>query len=212
MAAPAPGTEPLTGVMARASGWPALFRSAFKRSRNAMVLLDDQRSQVDANPAYLELLGKRSGDVLGRPVYDFVADGPLVSAAEWRVKIARDEFSGVADLIRAEGDRVTVQFAGHPETATGKRLVLMVVLSTARHGRRLRDETGTVAPVQALSRREQEVVRLIGAGSSGPEIADELQISHNTVRTHAFNAMTKLNARSRAHLVAKALAGGHALR
>jgi len=44
------------------------------------------------------------------------------------------------------------------------------------------------------------------------EIADELQISHNTVRTHAFNAMTKLNARSRAHLVAKALAGGHALR
>jgi DNA-binding CsgD family transcriptional regulator len=32
------------------------------------------------------------------------------------------------------------------------------------------------------------------------------------VRTHAYNAMTKLNARSRAHLVAKALAGGHALR
>ena len=66
--------------------------------------------------------------------------------------------------------------------------------------------------MEALSRREQEVVRLIGAGSSGPEIADELQIAHNTVRTHAFNAMTKLNARSRAHLVAKALAGGHALR
>jgi DNA-binding CsgD family transcriptional regulator len=198
--------------MARASGWPALFRSAFKRSRNAMVLLDDQRAQVDANPAYLELLRRRNADVIGRPIYDFVADGPLVSAAEWRATIARDEFSGVADLVRSDSGLVTVQFAGHPETATGKRLVLLVALNTARHGRRLRDETPNAGPVEALSRREQEVVRLIGAGSSGPEIADELQISHNTVRTHAFNAMTKLNARSRAHLVAKALAGGHALR
>jgi PAS domain S-box-containing protein len=198
--------------MAREAGWAGLFRSAFKRSRNAMVLLDDQRAQVDANPAYLELLGRRRADVLGRPLYEFVADGPLVSAAEWKVAIARDEFSGVADMVRAQGDTVTVQFAGHPETATGKRLVLLVALSSARSGRRLRDEVGGATPVEALSRREQEVVRLIGGGSSGPEIADELQISHNTVRTHAFNAMTKLNARSRAHLVAKALAGGHALR
>jgi PAS domain S-box-containing protein len=194
------------------AGWAGLFRSAFKRSRNAMVLLDDQRAQVDANPAYLELLGRRRTDVLGRPFYEFVADGPLVSAAEWRAAITRDEFSGVADMVRGQGDTVTVQFAGHPETATGKRLVLLVALSSARSGRRLRDEAGAATPVEALSRREQEVVRLIGAGSSGPEIADELQIAHNTVRTHAFNAMTKLNARSRAHLVAKALAGGHALR
>ena len=44
--------------------------------------------------------------------------------------------------------------------------------------------------------------------ATGPEIADELMISHNTVRTHAYNAMTKLGARSRAHLVAKALGDG----
>ena len=48
-------------------------------------------------------------------------------------------------------------------------------------------------------------------GSTGREIADELQISHETVRTHIRNAMEKLHARSRAHLVAKALAGGHLL-
>src|SRR5436190_13431937 len=59
----------------------------------------------------------------------------------------------------------------------------------------------------ALAREE-----FTGAGSTGREIAEELQISHNTVRTHAFNAMTKLHARSRAQLVAKALAGGHAMR
>ena len=59
-----------------------------------------------------------------------------------------------------------------------------------------------------LSKREQEIVRLIALGSTGPEIADELQIAHNTVRTHIRNSMTKLRARSRAHLVANALGHG----
>jgi DNA-binding CsgD family transcriptional regulator len=65
---------------------------------------------------------------------------------------------------------------------------------------------------RALSRREHEIVGLVAAGSTGPEIADELQIAHDTVRTHVRNAMTKLGARSRAHLVAKALGDGIALR
>jgi DNA-binding CsgD family transcriptional regulator len=41
------------------------------------------------------------------------------------------------------------------------------------------------------------------------EIADELHIAHNTVRTHVRNAMVKVNARSRSHLVAVALGEGH---
>jgi DNA-binding CsgD family transcriptional regulator len=43
---------------------------------------------------------------------------------------------------------------------------------------------------------------------TGAELADELHISHDTVRTHVRSAMTKLGARSRAHLVAKALGDG----
>jgi LuxR family maltose regulon positive regulatory protein len=48
-------------------------------------------------------------------------------------------------------------------------------------------------------------------GRTAPEIADELQISVNTVRTHLRNSMQRVGARSRAQLVAKALAEGHAL-
>ena len=43
-------------------------------------------------------------------------------------------------------------------------------------------------------------------GLTSAEIADELHVSHNTVRTHVRNAMGKLEARSRAHLVAKSMA------
>ena len=48
-------------------------------------------------------------------------------------------------------------------------------------------------------------MRLVALGQTGPEIADELGIAHDTVRTHVRNAMDKLGARSRAHLVAKAI-------
>ena len=54
-------------------------------------------------------------------------------------------------------------------------------------------------------------MRLVALGHTGPEIAGELQIAHDTVRTHVRNAMTTSGARSRAHLVALALGGGHAL-
>ena len=65
-----------------------------------------------------------------------------------------------------------------------------------------------IAIVERRSAREREIVRMIALGSTSPEIAEELGIAHDTVRTHARNAMTKVGARSRAHLVARALGKG----
>src|SRR4051794_41948229 len=76
--------------MARASGWPALFWDAFKQSRNGMVLLDEQRCQVEVNPAYVELLGAHRSALLGRPVYEHIEDGPIVSAGEWRGTVPKE--------------------------------------------------------------------------------------------------------------------------
>src|SRR4051794_1509950 len=157
------------GSMPRPTGWPALFWSAFKQSRNPMVLLDEHRRQVELNPAYLGLLGARRSELIGRPVYENMVDGPTATPGEWRAALEQDEFSGVVQMIRSDGTNVTVQFAGHPETVTGRRLVLVVAVSTSRSGRRLPVEAPTN---ETLSEREREVVRLIGKGSTGPEIAE----------------------------------------
>ena len=196
--------------MAARDGWAALFWSAFKDSRNAMVLLDEHRRHVDVNGAYLKLAGYTRDEVIGRPVWEYIAGGPLQTGREWDRAIARGELSGQAGLVCADGTTVTVQYAGHTEVATGQRLVLFVALSTSRWGRHSRrdSETGTR---EALSAREREIVQLVAAGETGPEIAEHLHISHDTVRTHVRNAMAKVGARSRAHLVAKALGDGHAL-
>jgi DNA-binding NarL/FixJ family response regulator len=112
-------------------------------------------------------------------------------------------------LVRADGARIAAQWAGSAEVVTGRHLALVVALSTSRWGPHARRIITPEAEHVPLSRREREIVTLIALGSSGPEIADELGIAHDTVRTHVRNAMTKIGARSRAQLVAKALGEGH---
>jgi LuxR family maltose regulon positive regulatory protein len=55
----------------------------------------------------------------------------------------------------------------------------------------------TTALVDPLSVREREVLRLLGTELSGPEIARELVVSLNTVRTHTKNVYMKLGVNNR---------------
>jgi pimeloyl-ACP methyl ester carboxylesterase/DNA-binding CsgD family transcriptional regulator len=55
-----------------------------------------------------------------------------------------------------------------------------------------------------LSQREIEVIRLIAAGRSNPEIARELFITRNTVQNHVSNILTKLDLQNRAQAAAYA--------
>lgn len=190
------------------SGWSGFFETAFKQSRNAMVLVDDRRIQIDVNGAYLKLLGYPRGRVIGQPLYRYVAETSRASGEEWAAALAVGRFTGEAELICADGSRASVQWGASAEVVTGRRLVLFVALSTSRWGGRFRRTALSERDAGPLSPREQEIVRLIALGSTGPEIADELQIAHDTVRTHVRNSMTKLRARSRAHLVANALGRG----
>ena len=58
--------------------------------------------------------------------------------------------------------------------------------------------------VDELSSRELEVLRLLRSDLSGPEIARELLVSLNTMRTHTKNIYTKLGAKSRREAVGRA--------
>ncbi|WBQ03739.1 response regulator transcription factor [Kribbella sp. CA-293567] len=60
----------------------------------------------------------------------------------------------------------------------------------------------------ALTPREREMVALVATGLSNLEIADRMYVSPFTVRAHVQRAMTKLEARDRAQLVAIAYQTG----
>jgi len=63
-------------------------------------------------------------------------------------------------------------------------------------------------PIDTLSPRELEVLRLLALGNTNHEIADTLVVSVKTVETHRAHIMGKLKADSRAALVRHALAAG----
>ena len=58
--------------------------------------------------------------------------------------------------------------------------------------------------MEPLSDREQEVLRLLGTELSGPEIARELVVSLNTVRSHTKSIYTKLGVNTRRTAVRRA--------
>ena len=73
-----------------------------------------------------------------------------------------------------------------------------------------RREPAAVGPVpqqalaDPLSQREVEVLRLLDSELTGPQIADELYVSLNTLRTHTKRIFTKLDVKTRAAAVRRA--------
>ena len=68
------------------------------------------------------------------------------------------------------------------------------------------DDADDKRPV--LTERERQVLSMLAEGQSGAQIAAELVLSPETVRTHVRNAMSKLGATTRSHAVALALQRG----
>ncbi|MEU9008353.1 response regulator transcription factor [Streptomyces sp. NPDC048479] len=62
--------------------------------------------------------------------------------------------------------------------------------------------------LSALTVREREVLVLVAGGHSNDEIAERLEVSPLTVKTHVNRAMAKLGARDRAQLVVIAYESG----
>jgi PAS domain S-box-containing protein len=170
-----------------------------------MILVDGERRCVDVNAAFVELLGYKRSELIGRRYHEFAVKPPLSDEA-WRQLTQGSDFYVTRELRRADGQHVSVELAGHRETVTGRDLILVVVVRRLRGSRSTQGHNG--ASDSALTAREREIVELIALGLTGPEIANELYLSHATVRTHVRNAMNKLGAHSRAHLVAKALGDG----
>ena len=185
------------------SGLEGLLWFVFRRSANAMVLADEDRRFVEANDAALQLLGRKREELIGTPVVDTITPSEHGrSEREWQAFMRSGEHTGTRKVVRADGSEVQIEVAARFLQVGGRRLAVSVTLATSdspvvpqaartRHG--------------ALTNREREIVTLIALGHETSQIADGLQVSPETVRTHVRNAMSKLGARTRAQLVAIAL-------
>ena len=144
--------------------------------------------------------------------------GGLAGAGELRA--AHPDLGILVLSMHGEADDVRRAFAAGAsgyvlKTAADEQLV-QAVRAVAAGERYLHPALGAVlaqpdgprGPVDELSPREREVLRLLALGYTNQEIAEMLVVSVRTVESHRAHVMTKLRAGSRAAMVRHALAAG----
>ena len=102
-------------------------------------------------------------------------------------------------------------YLGHarvaPSWVFGATLIVALIAATLVPVNRILAapaDPAELAPALRLSRREQDVLRLVAEGYSNTMIAARLNLSDNTVKSYVESLLTHLNARNRAEAVAAA--------
>jgi LuxR family maltose regulon positive regulatory protein len=158
---------------------------------------------------------ERAGSLLEIRLLDaltYEAQGRLPEAVGCLTRALRlaPEPSGYVRLFLDEGEPMSNLLRRlPPDVRAGDSL-------TNDHVRRLLSVTGEVETATStdprtprslpnpLSDRELQVLRLLDSEQSGPEIAQQLFVSHNTLRTHTKHIFTKLDVSSRRAAVRRA--------
>jgi LuxR family maltose regulon positive regulatory protein len=100
------------------------------------------------------------------------------------------------------------QLERHARHGTAHAALIADILSLLAGRMLAPPPAGPRPPLEALSRSELRVLRYLPTNLSGPEIAGELYVSHNTVRTHVTHLYAKLGVHTRAEAVNRARALG----
>lgn len=85
-------------------------------------------------------------------------------------------------------------------------LTLDALTSLIDHLSPPRGEVASTQPVDSLTTREHEVLKLVSKGITNREIAERLYVSESTVRSHVHNILSKLHLTNRVQAAAFALA------
>jgi PAS domain S-box-containing protein len=182
-------------------------RALLEHSAAAVVTIDDEQRFIDANATALRMLGRNRDDFIGRSIADVT---PVEIHAEidprWDEFLRSGDTRGEWRLLRSDGRPLEVEYAGAANVFPGGHLFIWMATDDGDRIEALEDtlRSGT----HPLTPREREVVTLIARGLTSEQIAEELVVSGETVRTHARNALAALGARTRAHAVAIALQRG----
>ncbi|WP_328858384.1 response regulator transcription factor [Williamsia herbipolensis] len=177
--------------------------AGIRRTRPDVVLMDVRMPEMDGLAAARIVLADAGGDgpkVLMLTTFDiddYVYEALRIGASGFMLKDAPAE-----ELIRA----VRVVAAGDALLAPSitRRLIAEVT------GRRRTPSTtsGPSVALRSLTGREREVLECLAEGKSNAEIAADLFVAEQTVKTHVSNLLAKLSLRDRAQAVVFAFENG----
>jgi PAS domain S-box-containing protein len=169
---------------------------AIERVRVPAYMIDAQGIVQWLNPAAEKLVG----DVRGRPLTSVVAPEESQRARAIFARNLLGPSSGSDNkgvLISADGQRVSVELSAVPLRSGGRVIGVFGQVKDI-------EEEPPRPPHPHLSPRQGEVLRLLEHGRSTEQIAEELQLSIETVRNHIRSLLRVLGVHSRLEAVAVA--------
>ncbi len=196
--------------------YDCLIRLAFEGLSTAIVLTDVRCRLIFVNRAAHEVFGISPSNV-GRPIQQILSDISLL--AFWSEACQRDEPVMGLVKITTPAERLLRVTVGICRTKKGtmigrallacdvtedRKVALEVTEELARAllGRKNPTFSGQGLSLDALTPMEWRILRLLGKGLSNNEIARELTVSLNTLRTHLKSIYRKLNLPNRNAAVA----------
>ncbi len=193
-------TQPDFTVLGTAADGTEAVRTC-QECRPDVVLMDVRMPGMDGIEATRLLTAAGSGPrVLILTTFDldeYVYDALRAGASGFLLKDVTAERLFDAVRVIAEGEALLAP-------AITRRLIG----EFARQRPRPADPAQPAGPLGTLTPRETEVLRLIAAGLSNPEIARRLVVTEETVKTHVSRVLSKLGLRDRTQAVVAAYESG----
>ena len=124
----------------------------------------------------------------------------VAAAAELRIALQNAEGAGYLRLFLDEGAPMMDLLQGFEPLPGAGSFALRLRGATQRQP----SVASRITEAEGLSEREVEVLRLLATARSGPEIARELFVSVNTLRTHTKHIYSKLEVNTRRAAVSRA--------
>jgi len=149
--------------------------------------------------------GHRTGsviEILALQALDHHAQGDMLAAlAALEQALTLAEPEGYVRVFIDEGAPMTTLLRGVAEHGRGREYARHLLAADRAKARPAPAQPGLVEP---LSERELHVLRLLRTELSGPDIARELTVSLNTIRTHTKSIYAKLSVNNRRAAVRRA--------
>lgn len=182
------------------------FGELFRRTRRAMLLVDDDQRYVAANEPACRLLGLSSDELVGQTITEVTPPELRDQVpAMWERFLTEGTLEGPYELVRSDGKRIEVTFSATANVLRGLHLAMLVRVDAHEYEE---SPAGGERSVSPISRRERDVLRIVALGHTNAEAGEQLGISPETVRNHIRNARDRLGARTKAHAIALAFQQG----
>ncbi|MCP3973282.1 MAG: response regulator transcription factor [bacterium] len=192
------GSEPDLEVVGEAgNGKEAIEQAALLEPD--LVLMDIRMPEMDGLAATHSIVtddgsGPRVLILTTFELDEYVYEAMRVGASGFLLKRSSPEDLITAVRIAATGDSLVLPQA--------MRRMVEQYATTGAQAAKVRKDIGR------LTAREQDVLRLVAQGLSNAEIADELFVSRETVKSHVTSVLTKLGVRDRTQAVIAAYESG----